>query len=37
MIGADPDAMTVVASIEESVALGFDPAFQFITLHLRRP
>lgn len=37
MAGAQADDMTVVATEEQSAALGFDPAFQFITLHLRRP
>lgn len=36
MSGADADAMTVVASADESAQLGFAPAFQFVTLHLRR-
>ena len=36
MAGADPDAMTVVASVDDCAQLGFEPAFQFVTLHLLR-
>lgn len=37
MAGARADDLTVVADEEQAAALGFDPSFQFITLHLHKP